>query len=539
VALVLSAIAFLRVFASRMNASREAQTRFRVLAEAIPEIVWTAEPSGSIDYANQRLTEVAGIQVDRVLGEEWLKLIHPDDRPVAAEKWQQALSTGCVYEIEYRVHSADGNYRWFLVRGMPMRDSSQRIEKWYGSATDIDGRMRNQQMLEDQIKEHTAALLEANVRLESEMRERALAQQELNRQNELMLRELTKRSNRATRLAKLAELLQSCNDLDDVFAVVAGMAPKIFSELRGTVLLFNHSRDVLEVVASWSDCVLPASVFAPQDCWALRTGHMHRVSAGDHTAVCKHIGNIDAPYFCLPLISHGEAIGILHFQCIGSVEPPESELLVAGTFGEQIGLSVANLRLREALRSQSIRDPLTGLFNRRYLEEMMERETRRAVRAECGLGVILFDLDHFKNFNDTYGHDAGDTVLRETASFLIKSVRAEDIVCRYGGEEFVIILPMADLKATAARAERIRTRLREMTVLHQGQSVGIITVSVGVAALPDHGTAPKALLETADAALYRAKREGRDRVVVADSPTVDPPTTDLQPNALGAAASQT
>jgi len=118
-------------------------------------------------------------------------------------------------------------------------------------------------------------------------------------------------------------------------------------------------------------------------------------------------------------------------------------------------------------------------------------------------------------------------------------VRAEDIVCRYGGEEFVIILPMADLKATAARAERIRTRLREMTVLHQGQSVGIITVSVGVAALPDHGTAPKALLETADAALYRAKREGRDRVVVADSPTVDPPTTDLQPNALGAAASQT
>jgi diguanylate cyclase (GGDEF)-like protein len=127
----------------------------------------------------------------------------------------------------------------------------------------------------------------------------------------------------------------------------------------------------------------------------------------------------------------------------------------------------------------------------------------------------MLDLDHFKNFNDTYGHDAGDTVLREAASFLVKSVRAEDIVCRFGGEEFVVILPMADLKASQARAERIRSKLRELTVLHQGQSLGMITVSVGVAALPENGTSHKELLEAADAALYRAKKEGRDRVVVA------------------------
>jgi len=146
----------------------------------------------------------------------------------------------------------------------------------------------------------------------------------------------------------------------------------------------------------------------------------------------------------------------------------------------------------------------------------MQRETRRAVRAECGLGVMMLDLDHFKNFNDTYGHDAGDAVLRETASLLAKSVRAEDIVCRFGGEEFVVILPMADLKASQARAERIRSKLRELTVMHQGQSLGMITVSVGVAELPQHGTSPRELLETADAALYRAKREGRDRVVVAE-----------------------
>ena len=146
------------------------------------------------------------------------------------------------------------------------------------------------------------------------------------------------------------------------------------------------------------------------------------------------------------------------------------------------------------------------------------RETRRAIRTEHGLGLLLMDLDHFKKFNDTFGHEAGDTVLRETAAFLLKSVRAEDIVCRFGGEEFVVILPMASLPVTEARAERIRSRLSELVITHRGQSLGTLTVSMGVAELPQHGTSTRELLEAADAALYRAKREGRDRVMVADTP---------------------
>jgi diguanylate cyclase (GGDEF)-like protein len=224
-------------------------------------------------------------------------------------------------------------------------------------------------------------------------------------------------------------------------------------------------------------------------------------------------------YLCVPILAQGEALGVLHFQA--TEENPtlvDSELSLKTTFAGQVGLSVANIRLREALRTQSIKDPLTGLYNRRCLEETMERETRRAMRAEQGLGVLMLDLDHFKKFNDTYGHDAGDTVLRETASFLLKSVRAEDIVCRFGGEEFVVILPVADLKVTQARAERIRTRIRELTVMHQGQSLGMVTVSIGVAEVPQHGSAAKELLEAADAALYRARRDGRDRVAVAETP---------------------
>jgi diguanylate cyclase (GGDEF)-like protein/PAS domain S-box-containing protein len=499
-----------------VNAARDGESRFRMLAEAVPQIVWTAIPGRGVDYCNRRWSELTGLDDQQTLGWGWQNAVHADDRPVALENWKKCDRTGEPFEMEYRLQSATGGFRWHLVRATPMRDSAGTIVKWFGACADIDDQMRNQQVLEEQIREHTAALFEANTRLHSEMRERALAQQELNQQTERMMLELTKRSNRATNLAKMAELLQSCSDSKDAFSVVADMAPKVFPELRGAVLLFTPSHEMLEVAVIWADCDLSPNGFGPQDCWALRTGYVHTVSAGDRTARCGHATSGPHRYFCLPLLSHGEATGILHFQMIepGELQPPV--LLMANMFAEQVSLSLANIQLREALHNQSIRDPLTGLYNRRYLEETLERETRRAVRAEQGLGVMMLDLDHFKKFNDTHGHDAGDAVLRETASFLLKSVRAEDIVCRFGGEEFIVILPAADLKTTQARAERIRNRLREMTVLHQGQSVGMVTASIGVAELPQHGTSPQVLIAAADAALYRAKKEGRDRVITAD-----------------------
>ena len=503
---------------------------FQTLAEAIPQIVWTAIPGKGVDYCNRRWYELTGLTESQTLGWGWANALHPDDRPVALENWEKCRLSGEPFEMEYRLQNSAGGFRWHLVRATPMRDSTGAIVKWFGACADIDDQMRNQQLLEEQVRQHTAALMEANTLLQSEMRERALAQQELNQQNEHMVRELTKRSNRATNLAKMAELLQSCSEVKDAFSVVAGMAQKVFPEFRGAVHVFNASRDRLDVVAIWEDCTLPDNAFGPQDCWALRTGHMHVVLAGDHSAECAHVASSDRSYICLPLLAHGEAIGILHFQMIAPGEVPQPVLLTVNMFAEQVGLSIANIRLREALRSQSIRDPLTGLYNRRYLEEMLERETRRAVRSEQGLGVLMLDLDQFKKFNDTYGHDAGDTVLRETAAFLLKSVRAEDIVCRFGGEEFLVILPQANLKVSQARAERIRSKLRELTVLHQGQPLGRITVSVGVAELPSHGTTPKELIEGADAALYRAKKEGRDRVTVADPVLQAAPS---QPHIIG------
>jgi diguanylate cyclase (GGDEF)-like protein/PAS domain S-box-containing protein len=507
----------------------DGEAHFRMLAEAVPQIVWTAIPNGDVDYCSPRFYELTGFTKEQTLGFGWQEALHPDDRPSANENWLRSRHTGIVFNVEYRLRMATGGYRWHLVRATPMRDASGKIVKWFGSCTDIEDQKHDLQVLEQQIRERTEELAEANMKLQEEMFEKDVARQRLDEQNERMMRELTERSRRATLLAKMGELLQSCVSKEEVFSAALGYAPQIFPAQRGALALLNSGRSLAEVAGLWHDCRLPLTVFEPNACWALRTGHPHLVVAGDNTAPCSHAAGVANTYLCVPVLAQGEAFGILHFQATD--ENPtlaDSELSLKTTFASHVGLSVANIRLREALRTQSIRDPLTGLYNRRYLNEMLERETRRAVRAEHGLGILMLDLDHFKKFNDTYGHDAGDTVLRETASFLTKSVRAEDIVCRFGGEEFVVILPMADITASQARAERIRLKLRELTVLHQGQSLGMLTVSVGVAELPSHGTSPQELIEAADAALYRAKREGRDRVAVAE-PRV---STDVQLNVM-------
>ena len=505
--------------AAAAQTARDGEAQFRTLAEAIPQIVWTAGPDGQTNYISQRWYEMTGMPPGSGTGSNWIEVVHPDDREVCHKKWLECMNSGSTFEVEYRLRDSTKNFRWYLDRAVPLRDASGVVKQWFGTCTDIDGKMQNQQLLEREIQQRTDALIEVNAHLESEMRERALAQQELNLQNERMVKELTRRSNRATTLVKMAHLLQSCDNLKDVFCVVAGMGPKVFPELRGCVMLLNSAQDLLETAAAWSDCRTPGSVFAPQDCWGLRTGHMHLTRADDLTAACKHVTEGEFRYFCLPLASQGKSIGVVHFQSDDTRELPETLLLMANMFAEQVGLSIANLRLREALRNQSIRDPLTGLFNRRYLEETLDREVRRAVRSQHPLGVLMLDLDHFKKFNDVHGHEAGDSVLRETASFLCANVRAEDVVCRFGGEEFVIILPTADLAAAHGRAEKLCSNLRILEVVHQEQQVGTVTVSVGVAALPEHGGTPQQLLEAADAALYRAKREGRDRVMDASRST--------------------
>ena len=222
-----------------------------------------------------------------------------------------------------------------------------------------------------------------------------------------------------------------------------------------------------------------------------------------------------AGYACLPMMAQGEILGVLHLRTDLPGPLDASRRKLASALGEQVALSLANIRLKETLHRQAIHDPLTGLYNRRYLEDTLERELRRAVRKGSPVGILMLDLDHFKEYNDTHGHAAGDALLRAFGAHVLGNIRGEDFACRYGGEEFAIILPDVGLEKAVQRAEEIRQEARAIRVESGGLRLEAATVSIGVATLPTHGTTPEAVLRAADAALYVAKAEGRDRVKAA------------------------
>jgi diguanylate cyclase (GGDEF)-like protein len=220
------------------------------------------------------------------------------------------------------------------------------------------------------------------------------------------------------------------------------------------------------------------------------------------------------------MMAQSDAIGVLHL-IPNQVEDQEGEPLIspsletfAKTAADQIALALINIRYREALQNQSIRDPLTTLYNRRYMEESLERELHRAQRTETPVAVVMIDVDHFKRFNDSYGHRIADKMLCLFASFLQGSVRVEDIVCRYGGEEFVLILPSSGLDEAIKRSQHLQEGTRRLYLEAEGRPVESFTISVGIGMFPEHGSDSETLLSVADRALYHAKKSGRDRLVV-------------------------
>jgi diguanylate cyclase (GGDEF)-like protein/PAS domain S-box-containing protein len=503
------------------NAAKKGEIYFQTLADAIPQIVFTATPTGEIDFYNKRWFEYTGKDPKKTGDWGWHDVLHPDDLEKCAATWQRAVQSGTEYDVECRFcRRSDAAYRWHLGRAVPIFDTEGAIIKWFGTCTDIEDQKRNQQSLEEEVRLRTEELVSANARLIEEMQEKGRTQRDLDHQTHALVQELKERSQNNALLANMGQLLQTCTNINEAFSIILGFAPRMFPNLRGAVILLNASRSMLEVVGRWADCHLDAAVLEPNSCWALRTGHSYLVNSDEAGVHCAHATGVTSSYLCIPIQAHGEALGIIHFQAAKNGHRiSELEASLAATFAEQTGLSIANIRLREALRSQSIRDSLTGLFNRRYLEETLDREVHRAARTKQSLGVIMIDLDHFKRFNDDFGHDAGDVVLHEIGKFFSRHTRADDIACRYGGEELVLILPNADVEATRIRAEQLRVDAKDLTLMQRGKPLGVVTLSAGVAAFPLHGSSPRQLMAAADAALYQAQKKGRDCVVVADSGT--------------------
>ncbi len=334
------------------------------------------------------------------------------------------------------------------------------------------------------------------------------------------IRALERQAREASLLTSVRDELQLCVKPSQAHECAVRYFHQLLPGTSGSISLTNNSRHVVETAGSWGPSTLMTDAFPIEGCCGLRSGRMRWRRPMQSEVHCTHF-NATPPehYVCIPLAAYGDTLGFVYIEC-GSPGIAAMVDANAGAIQELIELSsisIAGLNLRSRLEHQSIRDGLTGLFNRHFMEIALEREMRRAARHNKPVAIMMLDIDHFKQFNDTYGHEAGDTVLRELGAAMQEAVRNEDILCRFGGEEFVAIFPELSLDMALDRAESLRRMVTEMRVRNRGESLREITISVGVAVYPQHADSLEEILRVADRALYEAKHMGRNRVIAAES----------------------
>ena len=472
------------------------------IAEVMGEGLAMEDAEGRITLVNPKLLTSLGYLADELIGQHWSKVIA--QRDLERVSHISALRpAGITSTYEAWLQTKVGEEFPALISATPLMKSG-RFAGTLATFTDISDRKR----AED-------ALQAANVQLTA-----GLAASE-------------QRTREIGLLNELGDLLQTSLTADEAYGIIAHVMLALFPYTAGRLYVIKESRNLVEATTHWGPVAGPATPFEINDCWALRRGRIHIVehlgpetaADGQGAVVCSHVtAPWPSAYICVPMVAQGDTLGVLHLQRpVPAATGLDESLLnltgdqvrLARTVADSLALALSNLRLRERLQHQSIRDPLTGLFNRRYLEETLEREINRADRDRQPLGVMMLDIDHFKQCNDTFGHQAGDRLLRELGGVIASHARGADIACRYGGEEFIVILPGASLAVTEKRAERVCEAVRQIYVANGPQLSGLLTISVGVAVYPEHGTAADDLVRAADAALYQAKRAGRDRVAVA------------------------
>jgi diguanylate cyclase (GGDEF)-like protein/PAS domain S-box-containing protein len=485
---------------------READAKYRTLAQQIPagvHIMALAEGSSPLTVSiNPQFERMLGFSETEWMADPdlWRKQLHPDDAErVLAEAARLYVPDAEPFISEYRMLTRDSQTVWLRDETVVVRDATGRAQYLQSIRLDITARKRAE-----------AELQEANEKLAR------------------WVNELERHNREITLLNELGTHLHTCLTTEEAYTAVADYPQMLFPAESGALYVLSPSRTSVEAVAVWGEFLTGEQVFAPDECWALRRGKMHLVEDPRTGQVCPHLGDtLSTSYLCVPMTAQGEAIGILHLQRrpsgTGPLDAPresltESKQHLAQAVAELIALALANLKLRETLRIESSRDPLTGLFNRRYLEETLERELRRATRKQRPLGVILLDLDDFNGFNDAHGHDAGDALLHEAGGFLQKHIRGEDVVGRYSGEEFVLLMPEASLEVTRQRADKIREEFQQLTVEHRGELLKGGALSAGVVVSPEHVATVEAIMQAAAEDLARVRAEARERIASAPAP---------------------
>ncbi|QLE50525.1 diguanylate cyclase [Nostoc sp. C057] len=334
---------------------------------------------------------------------------------------------------------------------------------------------------------------------------------DLNRQLEEKTLKLEAKKRELIYLSDMADMLYCCESEDEVYQVVALTCSKLFPNMSGCIYIIANSKNYVQMNSFWGDKRTSKEVFSLSECWALRRGKFNLLSSGNSGLMCNHlIQPISGIHLCVPLFGQGEVVGILHIYALEEISPEDQQIteIIART----LGFALNNLSVKQRLTYDNLRDGMTQLFNQSYMETILEQRLAEAERSGQPLSVIFLDIDNFKSYNSRYGHVTANIVIQGLGKLLLKSIRSFDIPCRWGGEEFVIVMPNMTLEALRKRVEQLRADIEQMQLKDGDQILQGITASFGIA-VSEPGITVKDFLNRANQAMLEAKRTGKNRVM--------------------------
>ncbi len=467
----------------------KSEERYRTLVENMGEGLTFVDPNEIVLFANPAADAMFGVGEGKLIGRNLQDFLESNQLMTVLEQTsKRKKGVRSVYEVE--IKRPDGEKRNLTITATPQYDEEGKFIGAFGVIHDITNRRKNEQALQE-----TQAQLAGKVH------------------------ELEQRQFEISKLAELGNIFQKCTRLEETHTTIIEYSKMLFPEEAGALYSIDAEHELGRSLLTWGDPALRGEILSFDDCHALRskTGLFH--TEDSKLNICSHIdqsSGTPSSCLCIPIIHQDQIIALFHLQSRPNqpvLSIADRKLAAAET--EQISLAFSNLILRERLSEQAIRDPLTGLFNRYYMEETLEIEVERSRRSNKPIGIIMLDFDRFKELNTAFGHPHVDEMLREFGAMLTTAIRASDISCRYGGDEFLIILPETTLATACQRAEQLRQRVKNLVVKKE-DTTNKVTISVGVAAFPDHGREVSELIQAVDTALLKAK-EKHDCTVIASS----------------------
>ncbi|MDM8515666.1 cache domain-containing protein [Desulfobacterales bacterium HSG16] len=488
----------------------ESEKNYRSIFENAVEGIFRSSPKGKFISSNPSGALLLGYSTPGELIRNHSDIaktlyVDPTDRDIFIRSLEKH---NVITSFETRLYNKNKKIVWVCLNARAVRDDMEDIAYIEGFMTDITER---KQMEDAMMKSHTE--------LEQKIKERTA---ELSAR----VKELEQHNIQANLLRNFSEMLQACQNIQETYTIIEKYISKFFPDDSGIIFKFSRNMTTLNPALSWGDPLMNHKAFTKNDCWALRQGKPYLVNDSDNSLCCTHISQTPSSgYFCVPMIAPGKGAGLIYLQFsaeksdIPTKQTMQSKAMkqhILITIAEHLALAQTNLELRESLLIQSMQDQLTGLYNRHYLRKTLETKFTCIKDKKSSMGIIMIDIDNFKNFNDTYGHTGGDAVLHSFGTYLKKKTGDKDIACRYGGEEFMLILLDRSLEKTHEKAEEICSYVRNKLKIDYNGRIHSITISMGVAEYPDHGETVEDIIKAADTALYQAKANGRDQVIIAN-----------------------